>query len=75
VPHPARVYSFWLGGQEQAAELERIAARHPAYEITIDPTVGRLRYVARARRLSAHPYLVIAATLDELSTELSAAQT
>jgi S-adenosyl methyltransferase len=60
--------------QEQAADLERTAARHPAYEITTDPTVGRLRYVARARRLSTHPYLVIAATLDELSIELSSAQ-
>jgi hypothetical protein len=58
--------------QEQAAELARTAARHPAHEITTDPTAGRLRYVARARRLSAHPYLVIASTLSELTTELRA---
>ena len=60
--------------QEQAAELERTAARHPAHEITPDTTTGRLRYIARARNLSTHPYLVIATTLDELTTELSSAQ-
>jgi hypothetical protein len=60
--------------QEQAAELERTSARHPAYEITTDLTGGRLRYVARARRLSTHPYLVIASTLGELTSELSSAQ-
>ena len=60
--------------QEQAAELERVTARHPAHEITTDPTAGRLRYIARARRLSTHPYLVIASTLDELTTELSSVQ-
>ena len=58
--------------QEQAAELARTAARHPAYEITTDLTAGRLRYIARARRLSTHPYLVIASTLGELTTELRA---
>ena len=60
--------------QEQAAELERTAVRHPAHEITTDMTTGRLRYIARARRLSTHPYLVIASTLSELTTELSSAQ-
>ena len=60
--------------QEQAAELERATARHPAHEITTDLTAGRLRYIARARRLSTHPYLVIATTLDELTAELSSAQ-
>jgi len=60
--------------QEQAAELERISARHPAYEITTDLTACRLRYIARARHLSTHPYLVIASTLGELTSELSSAQ-
>jgi SAM-dependent methyltransferase len=60
--------------QEQAAKLARTAAAHPAHEITTDLTAGRLRYIARARRLSTHPYLVIATTLDELTTELSSAQ-
>jgi len=60
--------------QEQAAELERAATRFPAYEITTDLTAGRLRYVARARRLSTHPYLVMAASLAELTSELSSAQ-
>ena len=60
--------------QEQAAGLERTAARHPAYEITTDLTAGRLRYVARARTLTTHPYLVIASTLGELAAELSSAQ-
>jgi S-adenosyl methyltransferase len=60
--------------QEQAAELERTSARFPAYEITTDLTAGRLRYVARARRLSTHPYLVIASTLTELTAELSSAR-
>jgi hypothetical protein len=46
----------------------------PAYEITTDLTAGRLRYVARARRLSTHPYLVITTILDELTAELSSAQ-
>lgn len=59
--------------QEQAAELARTATRHPAYEITTDLTAGRLRYIARARNLSIHPYLVITATLGELTTELSSA--
>jgi hypothetical protein len=53
-----------------AAELERAKARHPAYSITTDLTTGRLRYVARARSLSSHPYLVITATLNELTAEL-----
>jgi len=65
-PHPS--------SQEQAAELARTAARHPAHEITTDLTAGRLRYIARARRLSTHPYLVIASTLSELTIELSSAQ-
>jgi hypothetical protein len=60
--------------QEQAAELARTAAHHPAYEITTELTAGRLRYVARARSLTTHPYLVIASTLTELTTELSSAQ-
>ena len=60
--------------QEQAAELARTAAQHPAYEITTDLTAGRLRYIARARTLSTHPYLVIAASLGELTSELSPAQ-
>ena len=59
-----------LSPQEQAAELERIAARNPAYEITTDLTAGRLRYVARARRLGTHPYLVVASTLGEITAEL-----
>jgi len=60
--------------QEQAAELERAATRFPAYEITTDLTACRLRYIARARHLSTHPYLVIASTLGELTSELSSAQ-
>ena len=59
--------------QQQAAELERASARFAAYEITTDLTAGRLRYVARARSLSTHPYLVIASTLAELTSELSSA--
>jgi SAM-dependent methyltransferase len=58
--------------QEMAAELERAMARHPGYSITTDLVSGRLRYVARARSLSSHPYLVITATLNELTAELSA---
>jgi hypothetical protein len=54
-----------------AAELERAMARHPAYSITTDLASGRLRYVAQARSLSSHPYLVITATLNELTAELS----
>jgi hypothetical protein len=57
--------------QEQAAELERVAAACPAYEITTDLTAGRLRYVARARALTTHPYLVITSTLPELTKELT----
>jgi len=57
--------------QELAAELQRAMARHPAYSITTDLTTGRLRYMARARSLSSHPYLVITATLNELTAELS----
>jgi hypothetical protein len=81
LPRPARIMTAATarpvtrpqpGPQEQAAELERTAVRHPAYEITTDLTGGRLRYVARARRLSTHPYLVIASTLSELTTELRA---
>jgi SAM-dependent methyltransferase len=60
--------------QEQAAELERTAARYPAHEITTDTTTGRLRYIARARSLSTHPYLLITSTLSELATELGSAQ-
>jgi SAM-dependent methyltransferase len=79
LPPPARITTTTAirpqpSPQEQAAELERTTARYPAYEITTDPTAGRLRYIARARRLSTHPYLVIASTLDELTTELSSAQ-
>ena len=79
LPLPARITTRPLtrpqpSPQEQAAELARTAARHPAHEITTDLTAGRLRYIARARRLSTHPYLVIATTLDELTTELSSAQ-
>jgi hypothetical protein len=57
--------------QELAAELERVMARHPAYSITTDLASGRLRYMAQARSLNSHPYLVITATLNELITELS----
>jgi SAM-dependent methyltransferase len=57
--------------QEVAAELERVMARYPAYSITTDLASGRLRYVAQARSLSSHPYLVITATLNELTAELS----
>jgi SAM-dependent methyltransferase len=60
--------------QEQAAGLEQASARFSGYEITTDLTAGRLRFVARARRLSTHPYLVITATLGELTAELSAEQ-
>ena len=79
LPLPARITTRPLtrpqpSPQEQAAELARTAARHPAHEITTDLTAGRLRYIARARRLSTHPYLVIASTLDELTAELSSAQ-
>jgi SAM-dependent methyltransferase len=79
LPPPTRITTRPLtrsqpSPQEQAAELERVTARHPAHEITTDLTTGRLRYIARARRLSTHPYLVIATTLDELTTELSSAQ-
>ena len=59
--------------QDQAAELEQAAGRHPAYAITTDLTSGRLRYVAQARSLSTRPYLVIAATLNEVTAELSSA--
>jgi hypothetical protein len=45
-------------------------ARYPAYSITTDLASGRLRYVAQARSLSSHPYLVITATLNELTAEL-----
>jgi SAM-dependent methyltransferase len=57
--------------QELAAELERAMARHPAYAITTDLTSGRLRYIAQARSLSTHPYLVMTASLGELTAELS----
>ena len=60
--------------RERLALTERAATRFPAYEITTDLTAGRLRYVARARRLSTHPYLVMAASLAELTSELSSAQ-
>jgi hypothetical protein len=53
-----------------AAELEHAMACHPGYSITTDLVSGRLRYVAQARSLSSHPYLVITATLNELTAEL-----
>lgn len=56
--------------QERAAEMERAAARHPAYEITTDLSSGRLRDFARARSLGTHLYLVITATVGELLSEL-----
>jgi hypothetical protein len=57
--------------QERAAELERTIARFPAYDIATDVTSGRVRYVARARSLSTHPYLIIAATLNEVAVALT----
>ena len=50
-----------------------MTAAWPAYEITTDLGSGRLRYVARARALRTHPYLVIASTLTELTAELGLA--
>jgi O-methyltransferase involved in polyketide biosynthesis len=60
--------------QERAAELERIAARYPGHDFATDLASGQVRYVARARSLSTHPYLVVAATPGELAAELTSAE-
>jgi SAM-dependent methyltransferase len=57
--------------QERAAELEQAIASFPAYEITTDLSSGRVRYIAKARTLGTHPYLIIAATLTAITKALT----
>jgi hypothetical protein len=50
------------------------AARFPGHVIDRVSIFDRVRYVARARSLDAHPYVIVTASLDELWRELTAAQ-
>jgi hypothetical protein len=70
---PPRALRATPSAQEQAAELQRRAAQHPGHYLTREDTGNGARYVARARDLSTHPYLVMTATLEDLCTHLTAA--
>jgi hypothetical protein len=59
--------------QELAAELARRAAQYPGHGLTREDTGNGTRYVARARDLDTHPYLVMTATLDDLCPHLALA--
>jgi hypothetical protein len=59
-------------GADAAAELARRAAEFPGHHIGREMTFGGPRYVAQARTLSIHPYVVISASLDEVCEHLAA---
>ena len=71
---PSRTLRATPSPQEQAAELERRAAQHPGHDLTREDTGNGLRYVARARDLNTHPYLVMTTTLDDLCARLRPAR-
>jgi hypothetical protein len=60
---------------ELAADLQRTAAQFPAYDITYDNPGRGHRYTARARDLVTRPWLVMAATLDDVRAGLDPAGT
>jgi hypothetical protein len=57
-----------------ADELSRRAERFPGHRITWEVTWDHARCVAQALNLDVHPYVVIAASLDEVCAALTAAQ-
>lgn len=58
---------------EALAELARLRTEFPTHLIGTETIVGRgVRYLARARRLGAHPHTVITSDLSELRAALEA---
>jgi len=77
LPHPVSrpgaaglAHGVGTGEEQEAAELDRAAARFPDHEITREHTGAGRAYVARARDLATSPYLVMTSSLEQLCTRL-----
>jgi hypothetical protein len=71
--NPVRLASLAIGSMPDPGELARCEARFPGHHITREANWDRVRVVALSRSLDIHPYALVAASLDEVCTELARA--
>ena len=55
----------------QRADLDAAQRDFPGYQIEVEPTPGRRRYIARRTQPGPGPHTLITSDLTELRTELS----
>jgi hypothetical protein len=59
-----------------AAQVDRLSAEFPAFDIALEPTAdNRVRYIARSRDANVNPRIVITPDVAELRDALSAGTT
>jgi hypothetical protein len=64
-----------ISDERPVSQLDLLTAEFPAFAISLEPTAGGIRFVARNRHDGVHPRLVITRDATELRAALSVGTT